>query len=409
MIRTEPRRLTRTIREIGVPFQLLVAETPVATFSDDTIQSISISHGGTDEAPGVEPSTCEMTVTGNRGLLSGESLHVLLTQAAADVLAAHTGTVTAAQIQDRFTGRIGRQANHDQPRRPSATISAASWTAQLSRMKTTYNLTAGMPVGTALSYLCVHPDLPDLTIGTAGPWDVLAEAIPEATHRDTISKLTADLGILIRHKRDGSISAWSLPYRLAYAQNSVGQTYPLTRHQVLAPATWEQPNEHLRPRYRGRWIGPDGAIIERLHGGTGTTLIEDIDWTYVKQQTEGLEINWRAVNRRADAREFTLPQVKVDLLALLRSENPYDRGQAGHMLALTVGDAVHHSGDWRPEIDGIQIVTGIDERITGTEWTLTLSLAPYARVFGEVSPQVPAMVWDSATYPWDDESRTWNL
>lgn len=408
MIRTVPRRLTNTIREIGVPFTLISASSPAASFTDDTIQSISISHGGTDPSPGVQPSTCEMTVTGIRGLMSGEDLSVILTNAAANVIAAHTGTVTAAQIQTRFTGRIGRQTNTDHPLRPTATLAAASWSAQLARMRTTYNLTAGMSLGTALTYLLVHPDLPSLTVGTAGPWDVLAEAIPEATHRDTIGKLTADLGVLVRHTRDGKLSVWSLPYRLTLAHNRVGTVWPLIRRQVLAPATWEQPNEDLRARLRGRWIDSDGSIRERLNGGTETSLIEDLDWTHVKAQTDALDINWQAVNRRNEPREFTLPKIDIDLLALLRSENPYDRGQAGFLLALTVGDTVNLSGDWPYLIDGVQIVTGIDERITGTEWTLSLSVAPYAWIFGDVSPTIPAMVWDSATYPWDDETRPWD-
>lgn len=408
MSRIKPLRLTKTLREIGVPFQLINAYAAGQTYADETIQSLNISHGGSDAAPGLEPSTCELTVTGARGLHSGEALRVILTNAAANVIAAHTGTVTAAQIQDRYHGRVGRQTVEDRPRTPTTTLSAASWSAQLSKMRSTYNFRADWTIAEALQYLLVHPALPELTFAAAGPWDVLAEDILEATHSDTIGKLTSEIGVLVRHTRAGQIQAWSLPYRRTLAGNRVGTVWPLTRSQVLVPATWEQPYEDERHRIRVMWINADGTTRTRMHGGTDYSEIQELDWTHVRAQTDALQINWSALNRRSEPREFTLPRLEVDLLALLRSENAYHRGQAGNMLALNVGDTVNLAGDWPYLIDGVHIVTGLDEQITGSVWTLTLSLAPYSYVFGGVSPEVPAMVWDSAAYPWDDETRPWN-
>lgn len=408
MSRIKPLRLTKTLREIGVPFQLINASAASQAYADETIQSLNISHGGSDAAPGIEPSTCELTVTGARGLHSGTTLRVILTDDAADVIAAHTGTVTAAQIQDRYHGRIGRQSIQDRPRTPSTTFSAASWSAQLSKLRTTHNLHAGWTIAEALQRLLVHPALPELTVAFAGPWDVLAEAIPEATHSDTIGKLTSEIGVLVRHTRAGQLQAWSLPYRQTLADNRIGTVWPLTRSQVLIPATWEQPYEDERHRIRVRWINADGTTRTRVHGGTDYSEIQELDWTHIRSQTDALQRNWAGLNRRSEPRLFTVPRLEVDLLALLRSEKAYHRGQAGHMLALEVGDTVNLSGDWPYLVDGVHIVTGLDEQITGSAWTLTLSLAPYPYVFGDPSPDVPAMVWDSAPYPWDTETRPWN-
>lgn len=408
MVRTVPGRLTRTLRDIGVPFQLTSARTASGSWTDETIQSIDISHGGSDPAPGIEPSTCSLTVSGPIGLQSGETLSVILTNAAADVIAAHTGTVEASQIQDRYRGRIGRQSHDDRPKGSTSTFEAASWSAQLSKMRTTYTFRAGWTIAEALAFLCVHPALPEITFADAGPWDVLAEDILDATHSDSIGKLTSEIGVLVRHTRSGALQAWSLPYRRTLAQNRVATVWPLTRSQVLVPATWEQPYEDERHRVRVMWINADGTTRTRMHGGTDYSEIQELDWTHVRAQTDALEINWSAFNRRSEPREFTLPRLEIDLLSLLRSENAYHRGQAGQLLALNVGDTVNLAGDWPYLIDGVHIVTGIDEQITGSGWTITLSLAPYSYVFGDVSPDVPAMVWDSAPYPWDSETRSWD-
>ena len=408
MTRTVSGPLRRTLTQIGVTSDLLsVGGTDFAT-TDDEIMSVSISHGGSDPSPALEPSTCELSITGARWIQTGNPLTVTLTASAAALLAAYTGTVTAAQIQARFAGRIGRQVNHDEPGRASSSLAAASWSAQLNHLDASYRLQAGWTVAQALGYLCTSPDLHALTIGAAGQFDVLAETILDAG-RDQISALTADIGVLVRERRDGSLQAVSLTHRYAEASARIATGWPLVRSQVLAPTSWDQPNEDFRPRLRAYWIAADGTTVVRLHGGTDASAVQEHDWRHIKDQTGALDLHWAGINRRLDPREFTLPQLTIDLLALLRSDSAYDRGQAGLLLALTVGDTINLSGDWNYWLAGVRIVTGIDEKITGSAWTLTLSVVPFSHLFGGLSPDVPALVWESARHEWDTEPRTWNL
>jgi hypothetical protein len=78
------------------------------------------------------------------------------------------------------------------------------------------------------------------------------------------------------------------------------------------------------------------------------------------------------------------------------------------LLVLEAGSPIYLSGDWHHQLQGIHFAVGITETITGAGWTLNLELAPSYHVVGSISPTVPARVWDSATYAWSAESRTWN-
>ena len=105
---------------------------------------------------------------------------------------------------------------------------------------------------------------------------------------------------------------------------------------------------------------------------------------------------------------YSIPSVEIDLLHLITSPRRYDRDQAARLLTMEIGDPVYLSGDWHHQLQGIHFATGITENITGAGWSLTFSISPAQTVVGSVSPTVPARVWDSATYPWSDESRTWD-
>ena len=412
---TRPGRLYRTLNRLGIATPLLEVAGETFTATDDEITSVSISHGGTSPSPGIQPSTCETVLQKTLWMKTGQNMTVRLTSAAAASIAARTGgTVTAARIRDRFTGRIGAQDYDDLAGRLEIRLAAASWSAQLGRLKDVPRwFNAGMQVNEVIRFLvATHAALPQISWISygAGRWDVLAEDQPEGTIGNLLSNLTADIGVLVRDTRAGQLEAWPLAYRHSWAQQELSRQYPLTRSQAISPAKWSQPNEDMPAKVSALWIAQDGTEEHVSAGGTEDSLIDRHDWTYVKDQgTENLLSHWRALVAQQWERVMRIPSVKIDLLMLLGSDKDYHRGQAGLLLGLNAGDTIGLSGDWYHDLRGIHIVSGIDEQITGSSWTLTLSLIPWRLVFGEDSPEVPALVWESAIYPWDDESRNWNM
>ena len=414
-MRIEPRRLRRTLDRIGVTAPLLEVAGETFTAGDDQITSVSISHGGTSPSPGIQPSTCETVLQKTLWMKTGQNMTVRLTAAAAASIANRAGgSVSASRIRDRFTGRIGAQDYDDHGDRLSIRLAAASWSAQLGRLRDVERwYSAGMQVNEVIRFLvATHAALPQIewmSYGT-GRWDVLAEDQPEGTIGNLLSKLTADIGVLVRDTRAGQLEAWPLAYRHYWAQQDLARQYPLTRSQAISPAKWSQPNEDMPAKVAALWIEQDGTEEHVSAGGTDDSIIERHDWTYIKDQgTDNLRMQWRALVSQQWERVMRIPSIKIDLLMLLGSDKDYHRGQAGLLLALNAGDTIGLSGDWYSDLRGIHVVSGIDEQITSSSWTLTLSLIPWRLVFGETSPDVPALVWESATYPWADETRRWNM
>lgn len=403
-----PGRLYRTVEQLGIPTPLVRITGDTFSVTDGTITSVSISHGGTEPSPGIQPSTCETVLQRPSWIKTGEGLSVTLVPAAASALAAHTGTL-ASRIEDRFTGRIGSQRNEDTPGRLVARLKAASWSAQLGRVNQVRDFAAGTTVAWAISSLVRTAAIPQITTATYGDWDVLSEGIDGATYRDTIGKLTSEIGTLARDTREGTLEVWALPYRRDWAVQQLDTKHPLTRSQALTPAQWEQPNEDLPAKVRADWIAADGTVESRSAGGTPDSVVERHDWLHIKAQTEALNMQFESLVAQQWNRVFRLPSIKVDLLYLLGSTKTYHRQQAGMLLELNNGDTIGLSGDWSPHIQGIHVVSGIDEQITKDAWTLELSLIPYYVAFGDTSPPVPAVIWESARHPWDDETRIWNF
>lgn len=403
-----PGHLYRTLDKIGVPTPLLTITGDTFAVTDDQITSVSIGHGGTDPSPGVQPSTCEAVLQRPSWTKTGENFAVALTAAATSALSTHTGQ-SINSIRNRFTGRVGRQTNTDNAGRLVANMTAASWSAQLPRIRTSYFLPDGTGVHDALRFLCSPDALPAISWMAYGDDDILAEPIADATYKDTAGKLTADIGTLVRDTRDGTLEAWSLPYRETWAAQRLADRYPLTRSQAISPATWDQPNEDIPVKVRADWIDAAGNPYARSSGGTPETIVERHDWTHIQAQTGALDMHFEALVNQGWNRLFRLPTVTVDLLYLLSSPREYHRGQAGMLLALNAGDPIGLSGDWPEYLRGLHFVTGLTETITKDEWMLDLSLVPYSLVLGENSPTVPAMVWDSATYPWNTETRSWDF
>lgn len=408
MARYRPGRLYRTLARLGIPTPLVQITGDTFSVDDNQITSITLGHGGTDPSPGIQASTCELLLQRPSWIKTGEALDVDLTASAAQALAVHTGT-SAAYLRDRFTGRVGSQRNEDTPGRLVARLKGASWSAQLGRVNQVRDFAAGATVAWAIASLCTPAAIPQITTASYGPWDVISEPILDATYRDTIAKLTSDIGTLARDTRDGTLEIWSLPYRMSWAAQQLETKYPLTRSQAISPATWEQPNEDLPAKVRADWIAADGTVRARSAGGTEDSIVDRHDWLHIKAQTDALDMRFESLVAQQWNRVFRLPSVKVDLLYLLASDKTYHRQQAGMLLELNNGDTIGLSGDWSPYIQGIHVVSGIDEKLTKDEWTMTLSLIPYYVAFGDTSPPVPAVIWESARHPWDDETRIWNF
>lgn len=404
---TKQGRLYRVLERLGISTPLLQITGDTFSVTDNQITSVSISHGGTDPSPGIQPSTCETVLQRPSWIKTGEGLAVKLTDAAATGIAARTG-IPALRFTERFTGRVGRQTNTDTPRGLSARLTAASWSAQLSRTNVEFWISAQVRVHDAIRYLSTPAAVPQINFIRYGTFDTIAADIPDASYRNTIASLTSEIGVLVRDTRAGALEAWALPYRKTWAEQQLANSYPLTRSQAISPATWEQPNEDLPAKVRADWIAPDATVKSRSAGGTDTSIVDRHDWTHIREQTDALNMRFDSLVYQEWNRVFRIPSITVDLLYLLSSDKAYHRGQAGMILSLNAGDTIGLSGDWYKDLQGIHVVSGIDEKISQNEWTITLSLIPHLLVFGGASPAVPALIWESATYPWDEDSRSWD-
>lgn len=417
MTRTEPGRLYRTTRDWTTEplFYLYADDRP--TRYDDTIGSVTIRRGLGEPGGGVAISTMEVVVPEMLPYptMTGRSIGFNMLGSTAEQLAARTGYPgDPLELQARFKGRIGPVEVTDtgKARTSSTRLACSSWIALENGSNHTVTIPQYTYVDEAIRQLLYRAPS-KYTMTDAGEWDSLNVAIPDASYSDTIAKLTSDYEVLVADRRNGNMHAMSLPYRWAQAQARVATTAHLTRSQAISPAKWLQQSEASARKYKFEMTNAAGNrhtttrfLEEQV---TPDAEIVDVDWLRFTQLTDHWDYASRAIVHRDNIRAYNLPSVTVDLLHLLGSTNAYHRRQAGELLALETGDTLNLSGDWHPALQGIQIVTGMTETLTGDSWTLELALAPLIHVFGHYSPEIPALVWDAATYPWNTETRTWNL
>lgn len=416
MSRTTPGRLYRTTRDwTTTPLFMLYADDRPTRY-DDGISSVTIRRGLGAPGGGVAVSTMEVHVPEMLPYptMTGRTIGLNMLGSTADQIAARTGyTGSSLDLQARFKGRIGPVEVTDtgKPRTSSTRLACSSWIAQESTSSHTTDLPAQIFIDDAIRQLLYRaPSKYAMT--DAGEWDSLIEAIPGASYSDTIAQLTSDYEVLVADRRDGNAHAMGLPYRWDQAQARIATTAHLTRSQAISPATWLQESEASAKKYRFLMSYADGSpwsttrfLDEQVSPDAET---EQIDWRHFAQLTDHWDYATRAIVHRDNIRAYNLPSVTVDLLHLLGSDNPYHRRQAGETLALETGDTINFSGDWHPALQGIQIVTGTTETISGDSWTMELALAPLIHVFGHYPTAIPALVWDAATYPWNEETRIWN-
>lgn len=410
MARSKPGRLYRKLQPEQPLFRLTIEDG--TDLRDTTLTGVTIKRGDGSPGGGVSPSTLEVGLSGFASIRSGLHCSLSLTTYGAQLLNGSVGA-TASLIQPRFSGRIGRQHVDDRGRRQQTTLLAASWTAQLARVRKTYTPTIGENVATVVSELMTSPALPRLSaptrMATPDQYGTVHKVEDPQTYGD-ISKWTSDLGLTVRETRAGGQQILTHAQRWADALDRMDRSIPVIRAQALAPAKWQQDSEGIPRNQHLTWgagAGTNSATWGDLSDPYAVTV--DHDLTHARFNNED---QVRAEGFRLRALEwesaYAIPNVEIDLIQLITSAKKYDRDQAARLLTMNIGDPIYLSGDWHNNLQGIHFITEVTETITGNGWSLSLSLAPAQIVVGSVSPTVPARVWDSATYPWSDESRTWN-
>lgn len=406
---TRPGRLYRRLTPTAPLFEFALEDGTRLT--DSSITGVTIKRGDGSPGGGVSPSTLEVGLSGHAAVRSGLHCSLSLTTYAAQLLASRVGA-TASVIAPRFSGRIGRQHVDDRGRRQRATMLAASWTAQLGRVRTTYTPTVGENIATVIAALMTSPALPRLSspirLATLDQYGTVHQAQDEQTYGD-IGKWTSDLGLTVRETRAGGQQIMTHAQRWSTAVDQMTGRIPIIRSQALAPAKWQQDSEGIPRNHRITWgVGASTNMATWGNVSDPNAVIVDHDLTHARFNNED-QVRSEGFRLRALEWEsaYAIPDVQIDLLQLITSPKKYDRDQASELLSLEVGAPIYLSGDWHSNLQGIHFVTGVTETITGAGWTLALSLAPSHLVVGSVSPSVPARAWASATHPWRDETRTW--
>lgn len=383
---------------------------------DHKVESITINHGTTGPDEGVNPSTCEVVLPEQMIVRTRLPLTVRLTARAATEVARLVGHLPAA-IRDRFTGRAGRQEIEDAPvitskgvdYRKKTTLTAASWSAQLASAKNHRVFPNQYLIGDLIFQIMRPPHLQSripVEVPVATP---RTHGTAEGKYSDLIGKYAADIGIMMQQQRSGRVRVLTLPLRKQDALNRLATVYPMTRSHAISPTTWEQPNDAGEERLSARYFDAGGVerVIDADGGAPGTAPLNELDWKHIEFDTnQYLFVN--ALESRSSTDGYTLPSITIDVLMLMNSPYVHHRYQAGYVMALNPGDTLNLSGDWHPNLRGIQFVTGIKETISADGWTFELNLTPYSHIIGEPSPVVPPRVWESATATWNETPGTWD-
>ena len=415
-------RLNRKLRECGITAQSIfnVYLGSQGLVGSNEITRIIIHRGKSERGGGVNPSTIEVGLT--RLPIQEASAKLItadLSDMAATELAAYlsdVSSVTAEEIKARYNGRIGRVSVEDTGKRQLTTYLGASWVTMLDYVPNTHTPTKGQTLFSVIGGLANYLNSPyGIEWSWRGTPDVMAVAEEATTWKESIDRYSKAVGILIRANRDGRMEVQTIGYRKELAETLISIRPPLTRSQAISPATWEQPNESVgvAVTYTAVDIATDTPLTQTVGTEGGVERIREpleIDWSYIATQPNG-ELYREALGRVQERNpiNYGIPTITVDLLMLLTSPFAYHRWQASHLLVMQVGDPVFFSGDWPGLVRGVQYAEGITERITPDSWELEISLLSYAQVTGYApSPSVPARVWDSATYPWDNETRKWD-
>lgn len=413
---TKPGRLYKTLAPSEPLFALTM--TGGDQYDDNSIIMITINRGDASTLAGMQPSTLEVDLAGkSTKRMTGKTVTLNLTSAGRSLLSNMTGK-PSAYFYERFVGRAGTFKYTDSPRTAQqiTKIMAGSWAAQERNSGKRLPIVGkNQPISEILGRVLYRAGR-TYTYTARGEFERTGIEFADASFDDIWGKLADDIYIPAPVKRNGTLSAVSLPQLFTETQERLNSTPHLTRSQVLSPVEWEQPNEVNSELYSFLHTNSDGVVIRQdlQYTWAGSNIPDfdttEIDWKQLRLNDTGhfLYAARGYIMREASQRWF-LSNVTVDLLHLLRSANPYDRDVAGFLLTLEVGESVNLSGDWPIDVSGVYFAAAIKEHISSNEWTLEISLLPFLWVFGEQSPVVPPRVWGSFAHPWNEETRNWNL
>lgn len=420
MIRPGRLRRTLAINSTESLFELFIED--AGTYTADQFGEVSISHGSSGPEGGVTVPTMSATVADSFPARAQRQVRLRLSDALATRITAGT-PYTAANIRDRFRGRMAADTIHDygDGNRRTTDIQCTSWIALLRNSARTVPFYANGLILASLRTLIAHPSLSNSgRLSVLYPDTAHSDRTFEAeslTFSDAISKYCADLGILAQVRRDGDVSLLPITKRREILQERIASQWPILRSEALTPATWTQPIETPSVRYellhltdqdtvfRWEWPLPPGA-------DTGVLVeTEEVDWSNIRTITENYRAYMDALNHRTNTIRHTLNSITIDLLMLLKSSRAYDRRIAAQLLVLHEGDPIYLSGDWPTAIRGPYLVTGIKEQITSQQWTLELDLGHPRNVLGLADNEIPAVppkVWDSAYTAWNETAVPWD-
>ena len=417
----KPGRLRRVLTPIVGNAWLFALYTPDYGAYEDEIMSITINRGVEGRNVGSNPTTAQVSLVGRRdGFVTGKTMRVFLREEPAAALAAYIySQADGSLISNRFEGRLGTVDIDDMGKSATTDISGSSWITQMNYSPASFTPLKGQTIATVLSNMVkMYEPLRGIVFKTnIGPVNILNWAEPGPTlFRDGVGKFAGDIGILLQERRNGE--TWAITHVQRNARSVADAAspykYPLMRAQGIAPAKYEQPNERPAKRVAFKIInesgGPAVRTAEIANPGGELVETESVDWSQFQVTAVGNQLYREAYARVHDSssRLYRIPKITIDILHLLKDGSQYSRYILRQTLELEPGDPVFLSGDWPDRLQGTHFAEGITEVINSNEWSITLSLVPHLVATGYPSPAVKPRAWDSASYPWQDETREWN-
>lgn len=417
MVTYKPGRLHRAFAPITGTLPLFTVNFGSYSVNDTGIHSIVINRGAQGRNVGHNPSTCEVSVTGRRDdFLTGSLLRVVIPTGVAGLIGGFVGA-GAADILTRFRGRLGAIGIDDTGRKFTTTVTGSSYLTQMNYSPASFTPRAQQSLVSILRDMA-KADEPIRGIdfnSQLGLTNIVQfQAGEPMLFQDGKDTYAADIGILLQERRDGSTRAWSHESRKANVLAALPFQWPLMRNQAIAPGHYEQANERPARRVQFEITNSAGGVATRtaeISNPTGELVeTEKVDWSIFQTAALDNQLENEAYARvyGSSARLYTLPTVKVDMLALIKVASEYSKRIARQILLLEVGEPIFLSGDWPTRLRGVHFADGIKETITPDEWSFELSLIPHAAAVGSVSPDVPAKAWDSAIKAWNEETQEWD-
>lgn len=410
----KPSRLYRVLADCPKPiFQFTVYEAGNRT--DDELTSITIRHGQDAPTGGVPVATCETGFTGYMSPRTGQLATVRLTDTATVWFQNLLGTTN---IQDRFNGRAGIFEVNDEAGKITTRMTASSWSSQLSNRGNQYTFNQGHYVSDAIETLLRNPSLPvvpTVSRGDASHRDYygrIYDRIENETYSNIISKLTSDIGVLVRQHRNGTLQPMPINQRRSDANKALDNYPPIPRSQVLSPTAWvtnneDDPTNHYIMTRKNISGDPTGANFGNLNQPWRAERETDLLYLIFENDDQWKSMGYAQRNAEYSG-AYSLPSVEVDILMLLDRASLYDLMQAAALLQLQPGDPVTFSGDWYPHLQGVMFAESITETITPDQWVISLGLIPLPRVTGDDIVIPYPRTWDQASGTWNEATGTWN-